>query len=89
MLNPSALRLIVSNPAQKPLRLFQRDDVGIFGMQIKQALFVSGDRTIADGFAYDNWPEPVLNRIDGGRAHAAAGRATRNDQGIDATAVEP
>ncbi len=59
------------------------DHVGVFGIEVEQALIVGRLRSIADGFAHDDGPEPDLAGIDRCGADAAAGGASSDDQCID------
>src|SRR5262249_44851698 len=80
---------VVAQGAQVLQRFVERDDVGIFRIEIEQALLVRGARAVADRLAHHHRPQPGLHGIDGGGAHAAAGGAAGDDQGIDALARQP
>src|SRR6201996_8378948 len=64
-------------------RIIQADDVGVFGVEVEQALGVGRSRAVADSLAHHYRPKSVLAGIDRRGAAAAAGRASRDDQGID------
>ena len=69
--------------------LVERDDVGVFSVEIEQTLLVRGHRTVADRLAHYHGTEAVLHRIDGGGADAARRRTAGEDQRVDAPGVEP
>ena len=60
------------------------DHVGVFGVEVEQALIVRRRRAVADRLAHHHRAEAVLHRVDRGGAHAARGRAAGDDQRVDA-----
>ena len=85
----SAWRLVVADGPQILQRLVERDHVGIFGIEIEQALLVRRRRAVADRLAHHHRTQAGLHRIDRGRPHAAAGGAAGDDQGVDLPAHQP